>query len=313
MQSIKILIRKIVSVIIKIISSNRYSLRLCNIFYELAPNKILAKIEPLMPSPTFNFTWNIKVNKQTVNFTYLKNEERIIYHFPLSYKKNDFGIRKLEEYLDSFYSKETRYFDIGANFGMRSIYFVSKGRYCYLFEPNEKCNEITRRFMNENKFTNYEIVNKIVGEKTETKQFHLSKSTYLSSVAKDHSENYNDYLKTIVIEQITIDKFMYEKQLENKIGIIKIDVEGYEYEVCVGAIQLLAQPNITLLIEVLEESTRKTDLFKLLNRLNYTIYGILQDQAKVKLELMSDDFTNKTIDFICTNNIILTKQLDNFH
>lgn len=312
MSVIKSTLKEIILFSIKVCSGNKLLLRLYNYVYEISPNRLLAKIEPLMPIPKFDFTWHINLGKQTAFFTYLKGEERIIYHFPLSYKKNDFGIRKLEEFLDTYYPKDISYFDIGANFGLRSIYYVSKGRFCYLFEPNLKCNVITERFMNENNYSNYLIVSKLVGERVEIKQFHLSKSTYLSSVEKSHSENYNDFLETIDIEQITIDDFITNNNLNRKIGIVKIDVEGYEYQVCLGAKNLLKQQNITLFIEVLEESITKEHLFIYLNNLGYKIFAVLHDYSKIRLQLMDNKFIDSTIDYLCTKDLSLSKKLNSF-
>lgn len=204
------------------------------------------------------------------------------------------------------YPTEKSYLDIGANFGLRSIYYASQGRECYLFEPNKKCNVITQRLIEENNFTNVHLVPKIVGNTNSIQKFYLSKSTYVSTIIKERSNIDNDFTETIEEEQITVDDFVTQHHIADQVAILKIDVEGYEYAVLLGARKLLAKPNKTFIMEVLFDSTEKSNIFQFLLELNYKFFYILSHPSKLILELLSErGFKNKAIDVLCTNDVDL--------
>ncbi len=66
--------------------------------------------------------------------------------------------------------------------------------------------------------------------------------------------------ETIVVPVITLDKFILEEKIEvNKIGLIKVDVEGYEYPVIQGANKLLLSvvSQTKVLVEIHPDSPTK--------------------------------------------------------
>lgn len=292
--------KKIIIAIIKWFSSTNALLNILNYFYEILPNVVASKIEPYITPPNFNFTWKIKIGNKSLNFTYFKGEDRTVFHFPLSYKKNDYGIRKLEILLHDFYSKDRVYLDIGSNYGLRSLYYAAMDRKCFLLEPNQKCLEITNRLIHENSLSNVNIVNCVVGNESKNVEFHLSKNTYLSSLSKAHSENYNDYLKTIEMKMIRIDDFLNDREILDQVSLVKIDVEGFEFDVLKGCENLFKNNNVTLIIEVLENAIDRTEIFNYLKLNGFEIYGILKSYTMIKLLECNEDFSLETIDFICS-------------
>lgn len=292
---------------------NRITISAFNKWYENASTETVKKLEPKLQPPAFDYTWKIKVEDKDVLFTYKKGESRVIFHFPLSYKKNDPPLKKLEAILQNHYPSGNYYFDIGANFGLRSIYYLTKGRPCILFEPNVDCNVITERLIQENNFHSINIVSKIVGAEVKHSKFYVSRSGYLSSVSKEYVEEMNDLKSEINAEQITVDSFIEKENLKGKVSIVKIDVEGFEYEVCQGANQLLQSENISLLIEVLPTTKSKEALFSLLKAAGFAVYCI--DTSEI-LKLIpckeSFDFRNGSIDFFATNDPSLLNKLINY-
>lgn len=302
--------------VIKIMNAallNRWAIRRFNTWYEAASNKLAFTIERRLKPPGFDYTWKINVGNKPVNFTYYKGERKEIFHFPLSYKINDQPLKAIEQLLHQHYSSDVVYFDIGANFGLRSLYYLVNGRSCYLFEPNEECNAITERLFKQNNFSNGRIVSRIIGPENKIVKFYISNSSYLSSVHKEHVMELQDLKMEIEMEQIAIDDFVKDKGLQGKVKIVKVDVEGLEYEVCLGASNLLGSDSMCLLLEILPSSRYRDKLFAFLKERNYTVYCI--DTAD-KLQLIpcstGIQSTNNSIDYICTNDPVLIKKLNAF-
>lgn len=299
--------------LLNVLFLNKLTIRTFNRWYENASSEIVKKIEPSLQPPSFDYTWKISVAGKPVRFTYKKGESRIIFHFPLSYKKNDTPLKVLETILQNHYPPDNYYFDIGANFGLRAIYYLTQKRPCILFEPNKDCNVITRRLIAENNFDSISIVSNIVGSENRSSKFYLSNSSYVSSMSKEYVEEMNDLKEEIDVDQITVDSFIESKGLKNKVSIIKIDVEGFEYQVCQGASQLLRSDNISLSIEVLPTTRNRQDLFDLLRSAGYTIFCV-DRKEELKLIRCAESFlfTNDSIDFFATNDKSLLNKLEQF-
>jgi FkbM family methyltransferase len=293
-------------------SNNSIALKLFNVVYERLPTSLISRIEPMMPVPGFDYTWQINLGSEKLFFTYKKGEARNIYHFPLSYKKNDYGIRMLEKIIHKTVQKDKLYFDLGANFGLRSLYYISQGRSCYLFEPNDICNAITQRLIEENDLSNVTIVSKAVGAVNGQVKFHRSVSTYLSSVNAEYPHSCDDYLDTITKEMITVDDYILKNGLKGKVGIVKIDVEGFENEVCEGATQLLENNTLTVLIEVTTTPEKRTDLYSKFSKSGYNIYAIKPSTSQMILVKCSNTFFPEYFDFLCTNDVAMVERLKEF-
>ena len=65
----------------------------------------------------------------------------------------------------------------------------------------------------------------------------------------------------------TLDTFIEENFTENKIDLIKIDVEGFEYQVLIGAKDTLTKYNPIIIIESFNDKFEKVN--SLLNKYGY--------------------------------------------
>ena len=104
----------------------------------------------------------------------------------------------------------------------------------------------------------------------------------------------------ISVPVTTLDQFVSEKKLQ-KIDLIKIDVEGFEYKVINGGEKTLTKYQPKLFIELDDKNLRYQNssaycLIKLLKGLGYTIQNA-NDDSMVGLD---SDFTNCHFDIICT-------------
>lgn len=157
--------------------------------------------------------------------------------------------KKIIKFINSEFNDPITIFDIGAHFGETIKLFQKKINYkkIYSFEASSlNFKKLEKNFGNKLS-SNIEIYNYALGEK--------EKKTYIYQMAESSSSTINNinfnsrYLKRktkvlkiknnnliqkkIPIKVITLDKFISDKNI-NKIDLLKIDTEGYEYNILKG-------------------------------------------------------------------------------
>ncbi len=109
--------------------------------------------------------------------------------------------------------------------------------------------------------------------------------TYRSRILGANENKKN--IETSNVEINTLDNFLLNKKINN-ISIIKIDVEGHEFNVLKGAINTIKKHLPILIFELnLNEDviTKYTEIYKLINSFNYECYFL---NNNLKLELIDD-------------------------
>jgi FkbM family methyltransferase len=174
-------------------------------------------------------------------------------------------------------------FDIGANIGQTVDELLPNYDKIICFEPNPNLvTVIKNKFFNNDKVTIEELG---LSDKTETKKFNISNSHVVSTFSEDWINNsrftnvYN-WDTSIDVKTTTLDEVI------DKYGIpyfIKIDVEGYEYEVLKGLTKLLE--NTYFAFEWAEEQyeiVNKT--VKYLKELGYNNFSYTYQDSLLNLE-----------------------------
>lgn len=145
-------------------------------------------------------------------------------------------------------NKKIILFDIGAHKG-ETIKFFNKNFYIskiFAFEPNRQLfKNLKNKFykVKKIKFYNYGV-----GNKNTKQMFYIYNDTASSSFKKiDKSTNYflrkkkitfDNYIpKAIKTNVVTLDSFIYFEKFNQVIDILKIDTEGFEYNVLKGISQ----------------------------------------------------------------------------
>lgn len=173
--------------------------------------------------------------------------------------------------------------DIGANIGEHTMYaatLVGQSGNVYSFEPIPhiymQLNDSVRKNHFEKIITTKNIA---LGEYDIEQKLHVSKNVGGSSLVHD-----DDTQETITVHVKNGDKEL--AHIEN-IDMIKIDVEGYEYEVLHGIKSTLLKHKPTLLLEFSGELYKKQErghgakILSLLRECNYSLFDIEDDMNKV--------------------------------
>jgi FkbM family methyltransferase len=160
----------------------------------------------------------------------LNNGKKTVIYYPISEfdLNNQFYEILVDEYYKPKYKENNICVDIGANIGIASLYLSQFCKTIYSIEPSpETYKALVLNVKNKNIktfnhaiYTNINAI-KLMGYKNEPPQTSHA-NIYLNEVETQTSE--------IIVPCKTLGSFMEENKIE-KIDLLKIDVEGSEYEI----------------------------------------------------------------------------------
>jgi FkbM family methyltransferase len=162
--------------------------------------------------------------------------------------------------------------DIGANFGYHTLLFSKIATTIYAFEPQTQNFHLLQENIKMNEITNVIAINDACGD--ESVQVHLP------IFDGTRMENMGDITPNLVhtatysqARSIRLDDYPFT----SKIGLIKIDVQGWEKKVLLGATNLLDRDRPVLIVEFESFQLSKTqtscrELFDFIRKLNYSIF-----------------------------------------
>lgn len=173
--------------------------------------------------------------------------------------------------------------DIGANIGQHSMFaatLVGKTGSVHAYEPIPSLYTQLSKSSSENNFeTILHPHNYALGKVESTGQLFVSENIGGSSLVNED--------KTRETIQVTIKKGDDELQSLSQVDMIKIDVEGYEYEVLEGIQGTLRKHHPVMLLEFSGDFYNKqgtgngAKILALLKELNYSLYDIEDSMNKV--------------------------------
>tara|TARA_B100001564_G_C20558560_1_gene632643 strand:- start:223 stop:1011 length:789 start_codon:yes stop_codon:yes gene_type:complete len=200
-------------------------------------------------------------------------------------------------------------FDVGANKGesIQRYKKIFKSPIIHSFEPNiEGINVLKQKYINDKDLY---LNNVAVGDKKGSLEFNINaksshssfknlipNTTWLkkrSNSLKIDDKNYT--IKKVNTEIITLDEYVKEKNISN-IDILKIDTQGFEDKVLLGAQNLLKNNRIKLIqlelifSEIYEKPLQIYDVEKTLVPNNYKLFGISNSGSLITYYLFQSDF-----------------------
>ncbi|MGE7634497.1 FkbM family methyltransferase [Bacillus paramycoides] len=172
------------------------------------------------------------------------------------HSSQDYYEKELLEYFKEYMPTNGIVYDIGANIGNHTLYFSQalNPKKIYSFEPAKELFTVLDFNVQVNKLKNIELFNYAVGkEMGEALLNYNHQNTGSSNISSDGHE---------IVKSVTLDKLKIEKP-----DFVKIDVEGFEYDVIQGMQKVLQVSNPVLWIEVFPDNYFAVD--QLLEELNY--------------------------------------------
>lgn len=165
----------------------------------------------------------------------------------------------LGDFTKRFLKKDMVIFDIGGNIGNHTMYWAmhSEAKCIWTFEPNPHTFEILSKNIEINHLTDrVKLLNCGCGEKSGSFKMEITSSNSGANKILENSEG--------ECRVVTLDSLEAEV---SKVDFIKIDVEGMEYSVIMGAKHILKKFHPMILLEIFEENFKRVDA--LLRSLGY--------------------------------------------
>ena len=209
-----------------------------------------------------------------------------------SIKKN---YEKELQIIDQFRDKSKDALDIGVYRGVYSYKLSQNFKNIHSFEPNPLLFPYLERNLNKI-ISNVKLYNLALSNEngiTELKLPLRSKSIFKSNIeelfqlgaATMHPNNKIDNYKKVPIKMKKLDDI----EIGNKIGLIKIDVEGHEKNVLQGGIETVKNNKPVLLVEIEERHTKTpiTEIITFINSIGYKAF-ISKENNLIEIDKVRD-------------------------
>jgi FkbM family methyltransferase len=182
-------------------------------------------------------------------------------------------------FITRFLQKDDIVFDIGANIGYMSMYcakLIGQQGKVYAFEPERNNYAALQEHLRLNAMTNILPQRLAATSSPTTLRLYLATDNYGA-----HSTIFNPDTLTQEYEEvqgITLDSFVDSEKIDS-IALVKIDVEGAEFEVLQGMKSILKQQRPVLVIELNESLQQQRGLSanalkqQLLEEFDYTFFS----------------------------------------
>jgi FkbM family methyltransferase len=167
-------------------------------------------------------------------------------------------------------------FDIGANIGITSIWMSQYFDQVYSFEPEFQNIERFKENIEINKVKNIKLIPFALSDKEGLDTLNIFKSYGHHSLSDQHI---SAPIATQEVVLITLDKFCEDNSIEY-IDFLKIDVEGFEFEVLNGSKKMLTNKKIKLIafehspILLKNQNRDPKSVLEYLISANYTIFKL---------------------------------------
>jgi FkbM family methyltransferase len=238
---------------------------------------------------------------QFSTYLYLISRFRIL-TFGLNRKETDF------KHFVSLIPREGHILDIGANIGVLTHFLARKRKDATIhsFEPSPFNFKNLKKVVGNFKLTNTRIYNTGLGHSA----FQIDMIIPVINGVKKHARCqvydqdsiYTDGEK-FKIDIDKLDDMPFFHDPKNKVTAIKIDVENYEYQVFIGAVNLIKRHRPIIFCELFP-SPRKLQLIKLFEDLDYNIKVFNYDRL---IDYDPNTHSNSNCFFIPAENCSLAK------
>ena len=164
------------------------------------------------------------------------------------------ALKKYEEYESELIlrniNKNSVAVDVGANIGYYTLLLAKICKKVYAFEPDKMCFEILLKNIKENNLDNVVAINKAVSDEAGEVDFVV-----------DEENLGNHKIVTSNMKQVTrINTIKLDDEIMEKIDLIKIDTQGWEPKVILGAKRIIKKYKPIIFMEYSPQSYKENNL-----------------------------------------------------
>ena len=227
-----------------------------------------------------------------------------------------FGDEKILEIIKKISDhKKIFLLDCGSNYGFYSFYVasLSADNQVLAFEASPKTSDTFKANLELNNFKNIDYRNVAINEiPGKFISFYESFNDWESSATHNNFKNN----KMVTVETTTIDKELLNKNLSNFSIVIKLDIEGNEFNAIQGGFETILKYEPLITIELskynLNNKTYNFDYFR--KFLNDTKYKVYDDKlTQVSIETLIDKINNLDRSHQTIGNYLLLKDFSYIH
>jgi FkbM family methyltransferase len=168
-----------------------------------------------------------------------------------------FGAYEYDElqYLKNFLDTDSIVLDIGCNTGHHSLFFSRYAKHVYAFDPYTKVTDILLQRIRKNNIKNIDVYSVGLGQTDSEMHYFEPTSIENKGVGSFLKKDGLDTVHTHLLTVKNADNYIKELGIQ-KVSLIKIDVEGFEYEVLCGLKQTIFKNRPVIFFEFNPENEK---------------------------------------------------------
>lgn len=240
-----------------------------------------------------NGTWNVRFANRTIILPLRLAWSWLDWDCAVSLIGHDIEIKQTYAALIDSNQRPALFLDVGANYGIHSILFLSAGIPVIAFEPNPDCLSYFQTACDLNGLSGHWEQVAIGNRTSEIELVYPEKESWLGSICPEVISGLKSS-KGIIVRKVqlrTLDEYL--RGIPREKVLMKIDVEGAEKEVLQGASELLKHCRPTIIFESNEAKTRD-ELFRQFERFEYSVHPLPWRPSVVSRLLGVDEFKAST-------------------
>jgi FkbM family methyltransferase len=234
---------------------------------------LFAKIFREHAEPIAEGEWRVNVGGRCVSLPLGGRDSWLEWDLAVSMLGHEIEVKR--SYLDLIRWRRPRlFFDIGANYGLHSVFLLAHGVPTVSFEPNPRCHDYFRRLARRNSLP-CDLQQVALGAEEGWAEISFpERETWLGSTnpaVQDQLTTRSGQLTRIRVPQTTLDAFIQRDGRQP--DLLKIDTEGNEAEIVEGARRTLRTCRPWVIFESWRDASRET-LFTLFEELDYKMCAL---------------------------------------